>query len=332
MKKSLIALAVLASTGAAMAQSSVTLYGIVDVNLQSSTKGGLTKQALESGGVSGSRFGLKGSEDLGGGLKANFVLESGFTIDDGKQSKAGSLFNRQSYVGLSGGFGEVQLGNSYTPLDDINGTANAVFDSILSPTAGSTNNYALQAGYVSNPLNQIKYLSPSFGGFSGAVSYALGENKTATTSARNVVGLNIQYAAGPLYVGYAHQNDKKNVTPGIATKHNLINATYDLGVAKLLASYRDVKNTDQGDDKEKTVQIGVDVPVGASLVVSTGFAHSVAENAGALDRKSNGFAVGASYSLSKRTSVYTGVNLTRVKDGAIKEKGSLYAVGIRHAF
>ena len=335
MKKSLIALAVLASTGAAMAQSSVTLYGIADINLQSKTQHNLRTTALESGGVSGSRWGIKGSEDLGGGLKANFVLESGFDISTGKQSTAGSLFNRQSYVGFSGGFGEVQLGNSFTPLDDIHGAANAVFDSILSPTAGSTYSYKLQAGYTSNPLNQIKYLSPSFGGFSGAVSYALGENKTATTSARNVVSLNIQYAAGPLYVGYGYENDKKYVTPGVATKHNLINATYDLGVAKLLASYRDVKNTDQGDDKEKTAQIGVDVPVGASLIVSAGYAHSVAENVGLVDRKTNGFAVGASYSLSKRTSVYTGVNLTRVKGGAAgsdKEKGNLYAVGVRHAF
>ena len=216
--------------------------------------------------------------------------------------------------------------SSYTPLDDIHGTANAVFDSILSPTA------YIQAGYVSNPLNQIKYLTPNLGGFSGAVSYALGENKTATTNARNVYAFNVQYAGGPLYVGYAYQNDKKNVTPGIATKHNLINATYDLGVAKLLASYRNVKNTDLGDDKENTVQIGVDVPVGASLVVSTGFARANAENAGVADRKSTGFALGASYSLSKRTSVYTGFNLTEIKQASVKEKGNLYSVGIRHAF
>jgi predicted porin len=334
MKKSLIALAVLASTGAAMAQSSVTLYGIADINLQSKTQGGFRQTKLESGGVSGSRWGVKGSEDLGGGLKANFVLESGFDISNGSNT-AGQLFNRQSYVGFSGGFGEVQLGNSFTPLDDIHGAANAVFDSILSPTAGSTADYSLQAGYVSNPKNQIKYLSPSFGGFSGAVSYALGEDKTATTNAHNVVSLNVQYAGGPLYVGYGFEQDKKNVTVGVATTHNLLNATYDLGVAKLLASYRQVKNTDQGDDKEKTVQIGADVPVGASLVVSAGYARSIAENVGLTDRKTNGFAVGASYSLSKRTSVYTGLNLTRVKDGAAgasKQKGNLYAVGIRHAF
>lgn len=324
MKKSLIALAVLASTGA-MAQSSVTLYGIVDVNLQSSkVTNGVRENKLESGGVSGSRWGVKGAEDLGGGLKANFLLESGFTIDDGKGSSSG-LFNRQAYVGLSGGFGEVQLGNAYTALDDIHGAANAVFDSILSPTA------YIQAGYVSNPLNQIKYISPSFGGVTGTVSYALGENKTATTSAKNVLSLNAQYAAGPLYIGYGYQNDKKSVI-GTTTKHNLVNASYDLGVAKLLASYRNVKNADSGYEKENVVQVGVDVPVGANLVVSTGFASAKSESVGFADLKANGFSLGASYSLSKRTSVYTGFNLSEEKQSGVKTKGNIYAVGIRHAF
>nr|WP_315188454.1 porin [uncultured Albidiferax sp.] len=331
MKKSLIALAVLASTGA-MAQSSVTLYGIVDVNLQSSkVDGGVRQTALESGGVSGSRFGLKGSEDLGGGLKAVFLLESGFNADDGSSRTSGSTFDRQSYVGLAGGFGEIQLGNTWTPLDDIHGNANAVFDSILSPTA------YIQAGYVASPKNQIKYITPSFGGLTGAVSYALGENKTATTSAKNVFGLNVQYAAGPLYVGYAYQNDKKSDAvatggTGVTTKHNLLNATYDLGVAKLLASYRNVKNPDTGYEKENTVQVGVDIPVGASLVVSTGYARAKSEAAGFADLTTNGFAIGASYSLSKRTSVYTGYNRTEAKIADEKVKGNLYAVGIRHAF
>ncbi|MDO9203061.1 MAG: porin, partial [Hydrogenophaga sp.] len=112
MKKSLIALAVLAASGAAMAQSSVTLYGIADVVIHKD-KG--ASAALASGGVSGSRLGFKGTEDLGGGLKANFVLEQGLQLDtgaigDGTAKTAGQAFSRQSYVGLSGGFGEVKLG------------------------------------------------------------------------------------------------------------------------------------------------------------------------------------------------------------------------------
>ena len=115
MKKSLIALAVLASTGA-MAQSSVTLYGIVDVALQSAkATNGVRQNTVASGNVNGSRFGLKGSEDLGGGLKALFVLENGFKVDTGaigggagltgitNNKPATAMFGRKAYVGLAGG-------------------------------------------------------------------------------------------------------------------------------------------------------------------------------------------------------------------------------------
>lgn len=341
MKKSLIALAVLASTGAAMAQSSVTLYGIVDVNLQSQkdeinagTSAAVRQASLSSGGVSTSRWGLKGSEDLGGGLKANFVLENGFDASTG--AAAGALFNRQSWVGFSGGFGEVRLGNDYTARDDINGAAHAVFDSAFSPSV------YIESGYNSNPNNQIKYLTPSFSGFSGAVSYALGENKTATQSAEGVAAVNVQYAAGPLYIGLAHQQDKKTfIATGKNNKDTFLNATYDLGVAKILASFRDVKNTVTNGsgynsisyDKQRVYQIGADVPVGAALVVSAGYAHSKSELAGINDVTGNGFAIGASYSLSKRTSIYTALNYSKDKqDGAETLKSSVYAVGVRHSF
>jgi len=105
MKKSLIALAVMAAAGAASAQSSVQLYGIVDIWF-GSVKDGVGAQSetkLDAGGVNGNRFGLKGSEDLGGGLKANFQLEQGFNMDDGS-AVASTAFNRQAWVGLSGGF------------------------------------------------------------------------------------------------------------------------------------------------------------------------------------------------------------------------------------
>lgn len=111
MKKSLVALAVLAASGAAMAQSNVTLYGIADVWFGSSKfevtgEDSARQTKVDSGGVDTSRWGMKGSEDLGGGLKANFQLESAVNMDDGTSTG----FDRQAWVGLSGGFGAVQLG------------------------------------------------------------------------------------------------------------------------------------------------------------------------------------------------------------------------------
>lgn len=336
MKKSLIALAVLASTGAAMAQSSVTLYGIIDLSMASSkdeikagsSAAALRQTTMDSGTVSGSRYGLKGSEDLGGGLKANFQLENGFAADDGTSS-AGTAFSRTSWVGFSGGFGEIRLGKDWTARDEINGAAHSVFDSGLSPDT------FLASSYTANPGNQIKYISPNLSGFSGMVSYALGENKTAAKSAQGITAVNVQYAAGPIYVGAAYQEDKiaNFLTTGLTMKDALINGSYDLGVAKLMASYRDTKNTFEGNDKEKTAQIGVDVPVGAALVVSAGYAHTTKELAGVADKTGNGFGLGAMYSLSKRTSIYSGLTFAKQKQDGVEDlKSDRFAVGVRHTF
>ncbi len=122
MKKSLVALAVLVASGAAMAQSSVTLYGIADIWLgtvkadqELANPNSVTK--LDSGGISTSRWGLKGSEDLGGGLNAIFTLETSVGLDTG----ASAGFSRLSYVGLDGGFGTVTFGKMWTATDDVMG-------------------------------------------------------------------------------------------------------------------------------------------------------------------------------------------------------------------
>ena len=352
MKKSLIALAVLASTGA-MAQSSVTLYGVVDVNLQSAKSDGLRQTRLQSGGVSGSRFGLKGMEDLGGGLKALFVLESGFNADTGSNRTPGSIFDRQSYVGLAGGFGEIRLGNTTTAYDDVSITTNPVFDSILSPA-----NLVWAQSYNSRPGNTIYYVSPSFGGLTVAGSYSLGENKTSTTNDKGVAAANVQYSGGPVYFSIAYQESKKadvaynaalvtfnNITgaptaaqnatfaaAGSASrKDTLVQGSYDLGVAKLLAAYN--RNVAADNTKSNQYQIGVDVPVGAALVVSGGYAYSKDKLDGVSGNKRSAIGIGASYSLSKRTSIYTGLNYGESKaiDG-VKTKADIYAVGVRHSF
>ena len=329
MKKSLIALAVLAASGAAMAQSSVTVYGIADIWFGSSKAGlnGVRQTVLESGGVSGSRFGFKGTEDLGGGLKANFLLEQGFSLDTGAASASTKAFNRQAYVGLSGGFGEVKLGNVYTAYDDISGATNSAFDSVLA----AANNVFVSNGYTSNPNNNIYYATPSFGGFSGAVSYGLGENKTATLSASNTTAFHAKYENGPIYAGVAYQRQKPQGS-GASDKFTRINGSYDFGVAKLLASYGNVKE-DTGE-KTNEYHIGVDVPLGGALTLSGGYATSKTKLAGATQSKRSGYGIALAYGLSKRTTVYTGAHSDTEKDGAgVKtDKNTSYAVGIKHTF
>lgn len=335
MKKSLVALAVLAASGASFAQSTVTLYGIADVFLGATSGTGAQSQTvLESGGVSGSRWGIKGSEDLGGGLKANFVLEQGFAIDTGV---AGAGFNRQAYVGFSGGFGEVKLGNVYTSYDDISGAANSAFDSALS----AQNGVWASTGYKSNPKNNIVYGTSNYGGFSGAVSYALGEDAAAGVSASSVTAFNVQYAGGPVYVGLAYQNEqaKGGVAPS-SVSFTRLNGSYDFGVAKLLVGYGRTSNgafsaagpvtATQGAEVTDW-ELGADVPVSAALTLSGGIARS-SDNVAAGNASRSGYGFAAAYSLSKRTTVYGGFHSATSTLAGVDTTGRVTAVGVKHTF
>lgn len=321
MKKSLIALAAVAAVSAASAQSSVTLYGIADMwvgQTKSTTAANVSTSATKaaSGGLAGSRWGVKGNEDLGGGMRATFLFEQGLDLANG----AASGFNRQAYVGVGGGFGDILLGNVYTALDDINGAANSGFDSALSATSN------VWVGYTSNPNSNIKYVSPTFGGISGALSTNLDGNG----SDARVVSLQVGYTGGPLFVGLAYQGDKQS-QPGLNVRHTLVNGSYDFGAVKLLASVRNVTNPDNGAAKAKELQVGVDVPLSAALTLSAGYAQSQNQNAAGVDgEKRTGFGLAAGYSLSKRSTVYGGLQNAKVKGSDKSDR--LLAVGVNHKF
>ena len=333
MKKSLIALAVLAASSASFAQSNVTLYGIADIWFGSfKTDDGMgnsvTNTKLDSGGVSESRWGVKGSEDLGGGLKANFKLEQGFNLDTGSGA-AGQAFSRYSYVGFSGGFGEVKLGKTGTAYDDVQGASDAVFDSALSPM----NHVFASTGYNWNPANTIYYVSPTFSGFSGAVSYSLGENKTATTSASSITSMNLQYANGPLAAQFGYQVED-SAAPDDA-KFTRLGASYNFGVATLKATYGKVNNVANTAGYDATdYQIGVDFPVSSALTLSGSFAKSDdSRNAGVYEQSRKGWGLAASYTLSKRTFVYGGYTTNSFSQlKASDAKLDILAVGVQHNF
>ena len=355
MKKTLVALAALASMSA-FAQSSVTLYGVADVWLGSAkttitggtgaaavgnannpflltpptdptTKtNGVAQTVLNSGGYNGSRWGLKGSEDLGGGLKANFQFESGFDISKG-ESQQGALFGRQAYAGLSGGFGEIRLGRQYTAYDELRGATANTFDSAFSPTG---NVWGYNGDYSGRQNNQLYYATPDFGGISGAVGFALGENKTATTKATDVLSLHVKYANGPILVGAAYQDQK--VATGGSDKYTLFAGSYDFGVVKLTGGYNTDKKAAAGTGTTKEFQLGVSLPIGAA---SIGAGFSAAKNS-TTNSKASGFGVSAIYDLSKRTSVYGGIETDKAQstlagDGTTV-KNTLAAVGVRHKF
>ncbi|MDD2918925.1 porin [Rhodoferax sp.] len=329
MKKSLIALAVLAASGASFAQSNVTLYGLADIwvgSVKTETAGVSTTQTLmESGGVNSSRWGMKGSEDLGGGLKANFKLEQGFKLDTGAAS-AGQAFSRESYVGFSGGFGEVKLGKVWTAYDDVSGASDAMFDSgALAPM----NIVFRSVGYSGNPGNTIYYASPSMGGFAAAVSYSLDEN---VLGAAAVSSLNLTYGAGPIAVQFGYQVEDLDATSD-DTKFMRVGGSYDFGMAVAKLTYgkvTDVGNVNGADTSE--YQLGVDVPVGPALTVSASYAKSD-DNAAAGDQSRKGYGIAAAYTLSKRTFLYTGYTNNKFSQvSASDDTVSAFAVGVQHKF
>jgi predicted porin len=337
MKKSLVALAVLAASGAAMAQSSVTLYGIADIwlgSVKNETAGTSVRQTkLDSGGVSTSRWGIKGSEDLGGGLSANFKLEQGFAMDTGAggastgQGTGAQAFDRQAYVGFSGGFGEVQFGKVWSAYDDVSGASNAMFDA-----GGLAPMYQVfkSTNYIDRPINGFRYSSPTFGGLSGAVSYSLDEGVATATS---ITALSFSYGAGPLAVQLGYQDEDLNNT-SVDTKYLRLGGTYDFGMAVAKLTYgkaTDIGNVN-GDDATE-YQLGLDVPVGSAVVLSASYAKSKDDKNAGFEQSRKGFGLGATYTLSKRTFLYGGYESDKATNNAAADsKHSVFAVGVQHKF
>lgn len=328
MKHSLIVLAVLASAGSALAQSNATLYGRIDTSLGTEKINGASSTQVFSGRLSTSRIGLRGTEDLGGGLKANFNLEGTLASDSGIVGGGNGFFDRQSWVGLSGGFGALKAGRSDTAFDDIRDLAvvHDLWDSEFSPPKIA---YTAGVGdYSSRASNMLRYDTPSWGGFSAGVSYGLDEDETQD---RNVTAWNLRYRSGPLDVGLASQEQEHEATPGSAREYLALSASYRFDALRLSGGWQQSENAAGTEDDEYS--LGIAVPFGA-FEVSAGYAWSKAETAGAISAKGKAFAVGGTYSLSKRTRLYAALLDGEVENGAgaVTTDRRLFAMGVRHDF
>ena len=370
MKKSLIALAVLAASGAAMAQSSVTLFGIVDTGVSYVNNTGVnadgsktSNYGVNSSGNQTSRLGLRGTEDLGGGLKAGFWLEGELFGDTGG---SGLDFKRESTVRLSGNFGEVRLGRETTPTF----RAGAKYDLFSSTGIGQFYGYRDWSGLsdlaptltpkqtAQSDLNTIRannmvsYSSPNFSGFTANISYAFDEKANATNTfvgvknAGRYIGGNVGYDNGPLSVTAAYGTLKMGVTGIAADRDEMsIGASYNFGVAKVVGLAQQVKYKADGISSQKfnNYMLGVSAPVGGVGEVKLAYALYDQK---ADDTKAHQLSLGYVHNLSKRTALYSTVAYLKNKDGssmALNAKGVSNAalmgknqtgvqVGIRHAF
>lgn len=353
MKKSVLALAVLgAFSGAAFAQtSSVQIYGVIDTafvhDSGNGVSGSLNKvdSSYTSGNKAGSRIGFKGTEDLGGGLSALFTIENGFKADDGSADQGGTLFGRQAFVGLQGGFGTVKLGRQYNPMysnqvatDPFgNGMAGAFSRLISTGGAATASSFGIGAG--TRVDNAVTYTTPDLMGVKGELQYGFGEVAGDSSKSRQY-GLSVGYTNGPVSAALSHLNVNNNPAAGAsinAIKNTALTGTYNFGVAKAHALYQINKNDGTGATALDTRDwmLGVSAPFGASTVVASFIKHN---NRAVANADAKQLAVGYIYALSKRTSLYTGygrltndsASLVRVtKAGA---SNSVFSAGVSHTF
>ncbi len=331
----------LASAGS-FAQSTVTLFGGLDINYRAVRSGDNRSSGLGSDGVYSSRLGVRGTEDLGNGLRANFHLEGALSPDTGLgASSSGLTFQRRSVVGLEGAFGAVNLGRDYTPLFGVSGVVdpfatlgvgssyNVMNSLITTDITGTATTFrtAQSAGTSSaastvfngttwadpNAIrmsNAIGYTSPSFSGFSVAAMYSFGaENTGAARDAGTGTSIRATYTQGPLVLTAANQGTKGGVTASGATPTdnqkwttNFIGASYDFGVLKLSGGYKTDKLSGEPELTDRMKSGIVGVTAPVGPIVVR--ASYVERRIGG-DKVATQAAVGASYDLTKRTALYT---------------------------
>jgi predicted porin len=352
MKRSLLAaLIACAFSTQASAQSNVNLYGIVDAWVgQTNNKVGGTSQGatgtVESGGAQASRFGMRGSEDLGGGLKVNFILEQGISADTGtvtRVSNSNDGFNRAAYVGMTGGFGEVRLGRMLGAFDALRGSTNHLYDSSgfastgqvwgASATAANGVPAAVGSDYLARGNNTIYYGTPMDNAFSGSFSYSFDENASTAVDAPRMVSLHGKYTGGPIRIGYGYQSERYTTGKNI---FHIVAGNYDFGPVQMVgALQRQIDERIPGHQKSNEWELGLNAPFGGAYTVAVGYASSQTENSSGtkvIDAK--GFSMMGTYDLSKRTRLYTAyrqLKTTRA-DGSTALDATRLGVGMTHKF
>jgi len=310
MKKSLVALALAGAFASAAQAQSIEMYGIVDMGfVQESggptgpTSAGTAKGAinkLTSGAQSGTRLGFKGTEDLGGGMKALFVLETGIASDKGGFNQANSAFARQSFVGLQSDMGTVTMGRQYTPYF----LTMLVGDPFAAGMAGAAQNMLMPASNIRMD-NAVKYTSPVFSGFSAEAAYGFGEQVDSVVRSRQL-GAFINYSGAPVNVRLGYL--RKNTDTSAATKTDEISnwilaANWDVKVAKLFAA---VTNNDEAvyapiRRKSQDYLIGAQVPFNKHTFIAS---YIYKDGDDTMTGNANQVALGYTYTMSKRTNLY----------------------------
>lgn len=337
MKKSLVALAVLASFGGtAFAQSSVTLYGLIDQGIAKGN-GGTAANSAANGldkswrlqQAASSRLGFRGTEDLGGGLSAQFQIEHRFNPDTGDNNLAPVFWAGRSWVQLTmAGVGSVNLGRQYLPTfwvqlkaDPFGWDGVGQLGAMQNAGFGAASNGAVGGGSSIRTSNAITAKSANFGGLSFEGQVGLSEG---TQAGRND-SFNVIYKGGPLFVGFGYARISGG--PAATTDGNkLMTGTvgYDLGVVELIGNYAQSK-TRGGRDKNKFGNIAANIPLaGGNVKVAYGILDPFGPN-----NKQKKLGLGYDYPLSKRTNVYADLGVGTQTN---RTRNTAYQFGVKHTF
>lgn len=349
-----IALALAVLAGSASAQSNVTLFGVADAAFRHvDTQGVGSNNLLASGAYSSARWGIRGSEDLGGGLSASFWLESFLSQDSGTISPAG--FQRRSTVSLTHrDFGELRMGRDYTPTH----SNWARFDpfqyvgigSVQLLILGATGNTPVTAAFGSNPntvqrvSNGLQYILPrNSWGVDGALVYSFDENGTAASDQHRVFGGRLGITRSNYAVSAAHMRTRNNLTTQGDFEDTALAGEYDFKVAKVSGG---VRRLEYADAQQTNWLLGVRVPLGAHEFKASWNRANWDGRVGAASIDNNSasqLAVGHVYHLSKRSRIYSTMArltndgssrfvLPNAPAGTAGARSTGFEIGINHEF
>ena len=343
-KTALLAACLAAASVGAQAQSTVQLMGLVDVYAGSMKMAGDTtrRSVVNSGGMTTSWWGMSGTEDLGGGLKAGFMLTSFFQADTGAVGRFGEQqFSRDANVSLSSDMGTLTLGRSkapnflptilFNPMGDSYTFSPLVLHASV-PLGPVTSRYWLGTVPADTGWsNQITYSTPTFGGLKGNVHYQLGEQGSGANESAHNVGFNLFYSAGPVgLTAYWERDEINNPFPpnGVlaAGTHKawMLGGTYDAGLVKLFATAGNSNNAADTIDKQ-TTSLGLSAPLGSGKLLAA-VARTQDDIA---DKRRTTTTVGYDHTLSKRTDAYAMLMHDKITSYS---SGTSLGVGVRHRF
>ena len=315
--------ALLSLAAHAQSSSTVTVYGIADAFVQSA-RGDGSLSRMQSGGLSGSRLGFRGSEDLGSGLNAIYTLEAGFNADDGTSGQGGTLFGRQAFVGLKGGFGQFTVGRQYSSIYVATGDFSAFTNSVYgastaliggfaggyepvrgssltatSPEAGATGN-----GGPARVNNSVRYETPSYAGLRGGVLYGFGEVADATNDQR-LIDLFLRYGAGPVEAIASYVTDRRQGVDATDVATSTLATAIALGEGHVYVGFMNVDDRRAANLDGRGYWLGGDYRLAAKHVVRAQYVVNQPRSGD--DNETRALGVGYQYDFSRRTAFYSSV-------------------------